>query len=100
MKPRHGAMMHCIVGLLIAIGMALPAGAPAADVTVVNGAVTYVTSDVVEVSGRRGLIVPGTSITSEGREVSLKSIVVGMPAELEIAPDGKALSLQVKGAVE
>ena len=46
MKPRHGAMMHCIVGLLIAIGMALPAGAPAADVTVVNGAVTYVTSDV------------------------------------------------------
>jgi len=31
MKPRHGAMMRCIVGLLIAIGLALPTGAPAAD---------------------------------------------------------------------
>jgi len=100
MKPRHGTMMRCIVGLLIATGLALPASAPAADVTVVNGAVTYVTSDVVEVSGRRGLIVPGTSVTSEGREISLKSVVVGMPAELEVGADGKALSLRVKGAVE
>ena len=100
MKPRHGAMMHCIVGLLIAIGMALPASAPAADVTVVSGAVTYVSSDAVEVAGRRGLIVPGTSITSEGREVSIRSVSVGMPGELEIGPDGKALELRVKGAVE
>ena len=100
MKPRHGAMMHCIVGLLIAIGMALPSSAPAADVTVVSGAVTYIATDVVEVSGRRGLIVPGTSITSEGREVSLKSVAVGMPAELDVAADGKALSLRIKGAVE
>lgn len=100
MKPRHGAMMRCIVGLLAAMAMAIPPIAGAADVTVVSGVVTYITTDVVEVSGRRGLIVPGTSISSEGREVSLASVTVGMPAELEIGADGKALELRVKGAVE
>jgi hypothetical protein len=100
MKPRHGAMMRCIVGLLAAMAMAIPPIAGAADVTVVSGVVTYITTDVVEVSGRRGLIVPGTSISSEGREVSLASVVVGMPAELEIGADGKALELRVRGAVE
>jgi hypothetical protein len=93
-------MMRCIVALAIAVGLACPAPVRAADVTMVGGVVTYVTSEVVEVGGRRGLIVPGTSITSEGREVSIASVVVGMPAELEIGSDGRALELRVKGAVE
>lgn len=100
MKPRHGTMMHCIVGLLIAAGLALPALAPAADVTTVSGVVTYVTSEVVEVSGRRGLIVQGSSITSEGREVSIGAVHLGMPADLEIGSAGQVLELHVKGAVE
>lgn len=100
MKPRHGTMMRCIVGVLIAIGLALPTGAPAADVTTVNGVVTYVSSDVIEVSGHRGLINAGTTIMSEGRQVSLASVHVGMPAELEIGSTGQALTVQVKGAVE
>jgi hypothetical protein len=93
-------MMRCIVGLAMALGLALPSLAPAAEVTIVSGAVTYVSTDVVEVGGRRGLIVPGTSIMSEGRPVSIHSVVVGMPAELEIDPSGQALELRVKGAVE
>ena len=100
MNARSRTMMRCIVGLAMAIGLALPSFAPAADVTVVSGAVTYVSTDVVEVAGRRGLIVPGTSIMSEGRSVSIHSVVVGMPAELEIDPSGQALELRVKGAVE
>lgn len=99
-NPRHSVVMRCIVGLAVAIGVAFPAPARAADVTVVGGVVTYVSGDVVEVGGRRGLIVPGTSIVSEGREVSIASVVVGMPAELEIGSDGRALELRVKGAVE
>ena len=71
MKPRHGTMMHCIVGLLVAIGMASPTSAPAEDVTTVNGMVTYVSRDVIEVSGHRGLVFPGTTIMSEGRPVSI-----------------------------
>ena len=100
MKPRHGTMMHCIVGLLIAIGLALPTAASAADVTTVNGLVTYVSSDVIEVSGHRGLLFSGTTIMSEGRQVSIGSVRVGMPAELEIGSTGQALTVQVKGAVE
>lgn len=99
-KPRHGVMMRCIVGLAITVGLACPAPLRAADVTMVGGVVTYVSGEVVEVGSRRGLIVPGTSITSEGREISIASVVVGMPAELEIGSDGRALELRVKGAVE
>lgn len=100
MKPRHGAMMRCIVGLLATIGLALATAAPAADVATVTGVVTYVSTDVIEVSGRRGLIFSGTTIVSDGRQVSLGSVRVGMPAELEIGSTGQALTVQVKGAVE
>jgi hypothetical protein len=98
----HGrSMMRRIVGLALALGVAsLPSLARADDVTIANGSVTYVSRDVVEVGGHRGLIVPGTSITSDGRTVSIASIVVGMPAELEIGSSGQALELRVKGAVE
>jgi len=55
---------------------------------------------VVEVAGRRGLITTGTAISSDGRAISLGAIQVGIPAELEIDPSGRALELRVKGAVE
>lgn len=100
MQTRRRVMMRCIVGLAMAVGLALPSFAPAADVTIVNGPVTFVSSEVVEVGGRRGLIGPGTSIMSDGRTVSLASVVVGMPAELEVNSSGQALEIRVKGAVE
>jgi hypothetical protein len=95
-------MMHCIVVLALALGLGTLASTPtsADDVTTVAGAVTWVSTDVVEVAGRRGMITTATSITSEGRGVSLASVVVGMPAEMEIDPSGEALEVRVKGAVE
>lgn len=100
MVRRNGRMMRCIVGVLAGLSLTLPVQAPAADVTTVSGTVTYVSTSVVEVEGRRGLLEPGTSITSEGRSISIASVAVGMPADLEIGSDGKALELRVKGAVE
>jgi hypothetical protein len=92
-------MMRCIVvgGLLT-----LPIAAPslAGDVTVVSGRVSYVSKDVVEVDGRRGLINAATSIVSDGHPVSLDSVHVGMFADMEIDPSGDALQVEVKGAVE
>jgi hypothetical protein len=93
-------MMRCIAMLALALASLGAATAGAAEVVQVAGSVTYVSTDVVEVAGRRGLIVPTTAITSDGREVSLAAIQVGMPAELEIDASGRALELRVKGAVE
>jgi len=93
-------MMHCIVALALMASCVIAGPARAADVTTVAGAVTYITPQVVEVAGRRGLIESSTAITSEGRAVSIAAVQVGMPAELEIDPAGRALELRVKGAVE
>lgn len=93
-------MMHCIVALALVAGTFAPGLAAAAEVTSVAGSVTYVTTTVVEVGGRRGLIDSATAITSDGRAVSLGAIQLGMPAELEIDASGRALELRVKGAVE
>lgn len=93
-------MMHCIVALALVASYVIVGEAQAADVTTVAGSVTYVTPQVVEVGGRRGLIESSTAITSEGRAVSIAAVQVGMPAELEIDPAGRALELRVKGAVE
>lgn len=97
MRPSR-FMMHCIVGFALVLGMIEPSAA--ADVTTVAGQVTYVSTEVVEVAGRRGLFATDTAITSDGRAISLGAIQVGMPAELEIDPSGRALELRVKGAVE
>jgi len=92
-------MMHCIVATaLLVVTTCRPA--VAADVTMVTGVVTLVSTNLVEVAGRRGMITTATSITSDGHPVSLGAIQVGMPAELEIDPAGDALDLRVKGAVE
>lgn len=98
MKILRTAMMRCIVA--IALAFVCTSVVEAADVTMVSGQVTWVSPDAVEVAGRRGMISSRTSITSDGRSVSVSSIQVGMPAELEIDPAGQALELRVKGAVE
>lgn len=92
-------MMRCIVaaGLLL---LPFPARSLASDVTVVAGRVSYVSQNVVEVDGRRGLINAATTITSDGHAISLDSVRVGMFAEMEIDPSGDALQVEVKGAVE
>ena len=93
-------MMHCIV--IVGLGLILAAATPAVgdDVTLVSGSVTYVSKDVVEVGGRRGLITNATSIVSDGHPIAIGSVQIGMQAELEIDPAGQALELRVKGAVE
>ena len=88
------------MSLVLGGGCPLADGGPGRDVTTVAGSVTWVSTDVVEVAGRRGMIVPGTSITSDGHAVSLGAVQVGMPAEMEIDPSGAALEVRVKGAVE
>jgi hypothetical protein len=93
-------MMQRIAALALALVVTAGARAWAAEVTQVAGTVTFVSTDVVEVAYRRGLIVDSTAISSDGREVSLAAIQVGMPAELEIDSSGRALELRVKGAVE
>jgi hypothetical protein len=93
-------MMHCIVGVGLGLVLAVATPAVAGDVTEVSGSVGYVSKDVVEVGGRRGLITNATSIVSEGHPISISSVQVGMQAELEIDPAGEALELRVKGAVE
>jgi hypothetical protein len=98
---RAKLMMQRIVAAgLLAVALVVPRSAPAADVTTVSGAVTYVSKEVVEVEGRRGLITNATSIVSDGHTVSLASVQPGMAAELEIDPAGNALEVRVKGAVE
>jgi hypothetical protein len=92
--------MRCIVALAMLTIIMLPYVASAAEVETARGAVSWVSPDAVEVGGRRGLVTPATSITSEGREISIASVVVGMPAELEIDAGGRALELRVQGAVE
>ncbi|MEW6272525.1 MAG: hypothetical protein AB1689_24875 [Thermodesulfobacteriota bacterium] len=104
MRRRIEPMMRRIVTLamLVAVGTGW-AASPAwssDDVDVVRGSVTWVSADSVEVGGRRALLTAGTSITSNGREVSLASVVVGAPAELEVDSAGRALEVRVQGAVE
>ena len=100
MRQPERIMMHCIVAAALALATLAPWAARADEVTTVTGAVTFVSTQVVEVDGRRGLLQSDTSITSDGRAVSLAAVQVGMPAELEIDPSGQALELRVKGAVE
>ena len=92
-------MMHCIV--IVGLGLILAAATPAVggDVTQVSGSVTYVSKDVVEVAGRRGLITNATSIVSDGHPISIASVQIGMAAELEIDPAVKLWS-SGKRAVE
>lgn len=103
MREPRKLMMRCIVAAALALLPLLAAPAAADDggeVTLVVGAVTWVGSDAVEVSGRRALVTSATSVWSDGREVSLGSVHVGMAAELEIDDAGRAIELRVKGAVE
>jgi len=97
--PRTG-MMRRIVTLAMLAALLSPWPAPAAELVTAQGMVSWVSQESVEVGGRRALLTPTTAITSDGREVSLASVQVGMPAELEIDAAGRALELRVKGAVE
>jgi hypothetical protein len=96
-------MMRCIVAIALAtLVLSAPATSRAQEesVTTVAGGVTWVGTEAVEVNGRRALVTQETTITSEGRSVSLASVRVGMPAELEMDDGGRAIELRVTGAVE
>ena len=100
MKRSRIGMMQRIVGLAAALVLFGPARVRAEDVTTVVGSVTYVSEDVVEVDGRRGLITNVTSFSSDNHPISKGSIHLGMMAEMEMDPAGVALEVRVKGAVE
>jgi len=97
-------LMRCIVTLGMLLALLAAAWTPPAhasdEVQTVRGAVGWVSPDSVEVGGRRALLTTETSIMSDGRPISIGSVVVDMPAELEFDSAGRALELRVKGAVE
>jgi len=66
----------------------------------VEGEITYVAENAVEVAGVRGLIGPRSSILSSGREITVRSIRRGMPARMELDAAGRVLELRVVGVVE
>jgi hypothetical protein len=78
-----------------------PSDAGAEDgVRSISGSVTWVSADAVEVSGQRALVTGESTVTSDGREVSLTSIRRGMPAQAEIDDAGRLIALYVNGVVE
>lgn len=66
----------------------------------VEGEITYVTANAVEVAGVRGLLGPRSSILSSGREITVHSIRRGMSARMELDAAGRVLELRVAGVVE
>lgn len=86
--------------LLLSLLVCAATSARADEVTTVQGTISFVGREAVEVGGRRALVTNETSISSNGRAIALSSLQVGMPAELEIDSAGRALDLRVEGAVE
>ena len=82
------------------VGLAAPASADPGDPVTVEGSITWVSDDAVEVNGQRGLLEPSSDVRCEGRSISRSSIHVGMPASMEMDPAGQILELRVEGATE
>ena len=98
----RGAIGRAARAAAVAV-LALVAAAEAfgeTDARLYLGTISYVAPGAVEVSGRRAIFAPGSTVTSDGRPVSPGSIQPGMPAELEVDPEGRVIELRVKGVVE
>jgi hypothetical protein len=74
--------------------------AQAAETSTVNGPITWISADSVEVAGRRGILAQGSDIRSDEHTVSWTSIRLGMPASMETDSAGRVLELRVTGVVE
>lgn len=90
------------MALAAALAAAVSGAGPAwaTDPVVVSGAVTWISAEAVEVSGRRAILGAGSDIRSDDRTVSWSSIRVGMPASMEVDGAGRVLELRVNGVVE
>ena len=87
------------VVLFLALVVSPPAQAQE-NLRTVEGKITYIAENAVEVAGVRGLIGPRSSILSSGREITVRSIRRGMPARMELDAAGRVLELRVAGVVE
>lgn len=88
-------------GLAIVLAVAGSATAMAqSDPRVYFGTVGFVDDSTVQVGGKRGIMVKGSSVMSDGREVSLSSVRTGMPATLELDASDRIIELRVTGVVE
>lgn len=84
----------------LAVGIVFSIGSAAwADVQA-SGQISYVSSDVVEINGKRALVTSESFISSGGREVSVTSLRRGMFAEAEIDDAGELIALEANGVVE
>jgi hypothetical protein len=72
----------------------------AAETSTVNGPITWISADSVEVAGHRGILAQGADIRSDEHTVSWTSIRLGMPASMETDSAGRVLELRVTGVVE
>ena len=81
-------------------GLGARASADPGDPVTVEGSITWVSDDAVEVNGERGLLEPTSDVRCDGRSISRSSIHVGMPASMEMDPAGQILELRVEGATE
>lgn len=86
--------------LALALGFAPSATADEGDTRLVSGTIEFVSERAVEVGGTRGLFDVGSSVTSDGRVVSWRSVRRGMSASLEIDSAGRVLLLDVPGVME
>ena len=92
---RHFAALIVSLALSLAVSQAF-----AADTRTIAGRITYVSKDALEVEGRRILITPESSVISQGRPISRKSLRRGSFAEAEVDPAGRLIELRVNRAVE
>ena len=86
--------------LALALGIVLAIGSAAwADIQT-SGRITYVSSDALEINGKRVLVTQESYISSSGRQVSVTSLRRGMFAEVEIDDAGQLIALEANGVVE
>jgi len=87
------------VVLFLALVVA-PSAQAQENLRTVEGEITYIAENAVEVAGVRGLIGTRSSILSSGREITVRSIRRGMPARMELDAAGRVLELRVAGVIE
>lgn len=93
-------LVAVLLSAAVSLGLGARASADAGDPVIVEGSITWVSDDAVEVNGERGLLEPSSDVRCDGRSISRSSIHVGMPASMEMDPAGQILELRVEGATE
>jgi len=98
LRPLRLGLSGVSLGVLLLGGVA--AFGAESEPRTISGRITYVSPAAIEVAGVRGLLGPRSSLRSQGRAVTLRSLRRGMEARLELDEAGRVLELQVTGIVE